>query len=217
MKSVITLSVVLLALLVVLLGCEKKEEKPVPKAPEQSQAFNPNVPSQTPPAGMQPPPGMQQPQGMQPPPGMQQPQGMQPPAGMQSPPGMQSPHGDAMPKTTKTVMVPDAVKGSWSKVTLVFEDKSGKKKTEYTVKVGSSLEIPGTGLKVQVGEFLPDFQMTDTTITSKSNEPNNPAVRVEVFEKGKAIYKNWLYAKFPEIHKFEHERYSLMLKGGVKS
>lgn len=211
MKSLITLSVALLALLVVLLGCEKQEEKPVTKAPEQSQAINPNVPSQTPPPGMQPPAGMQ------PPPGMQQPQGMQKPQGMQPPAGMQSPHGEAMPKTTKAVVVPDAVKGAWPKVTLVFEDKIAKKKTEYTVKVGSALEIPGTGLKVQVGEFLPDFQMTDTTITSKSNEPNNPAVRVEVFDKGQAVYKNWLYAKFPEIHRFEHDRYSLTLKGGAKS
>lgn len=183
MKRLFALSVGIVVLSLFLVACEKKEDKPLPKAPEKSQAFNPNAPGQ-------------------------------PPA---QPQGMPTPHGDAAPKAAKAVVVPDAVKGSWPKVTLVFEDRNGKKKTEYTVKVGSTLEIPGSDLKVQVGEFLPDFQMTETTITSKSNEPNNPAVRVEVFEKGQPIYKNWLYSKFPDIHKFEHDRYGLSLKGGAKS
>lgn len=127
-----------------------------------------------------------------------------------------SPHGE-MPKTTKTVTVPDSVKGKWSKVKLVIEDREARKSSEYTVNLGSELTIPGSGIKVAVREFLPDFTMDGSTMTSKSNEPNNPALRIEVFENGKSIHTGWLYSKFPQIHPFEHPRYGITLKEAIRS
>jgi len=184
-------------------GCEKKkEEKPVPTAPESPRMFNPNMLTQNQPQGEMKPASPQE--------------GMKP-ASPKEAMNQASPHGELKPKVTKTIVVPDDVKGKWSKVKLTVEDKSSSKKTEYTVKLGSELEIPGSGLKVAVGQFLPDFTMDNDTITSKSNEPNNPAVRIEVFEKGQSIYKGWLYAKFPQIHPFEHQKYGLSLKEGIKS
>jgi hypothetical protein len=84
------------------------------------------------------------------------------------------------------------------------------------VNIGSEFKVPNTNLRIVVGEFLPDFRMDDATITSASDMPNNPAVRVEVFENGKSIFKGWLYSKFPTIHPFEHEKYGLTLKEGIK-
>lgn len=127
-----------------------------------------------------------------------------------------SPHGE-MPKAPKTVTVPDSVKGKWSKVKIVVEDRSTKKSTEYMVNLGSDLTIPGTTLKVAVKEFLPDFTMDGNTMTSKSNDLNNPALRIEVFEDGKSIHSGWLYIKFPQIHPFEHPRYGITLKEAVRS
>ena len=129
---------------------------------------------------------------------------------------MAAPHGDAVKKEQKTVQVPEDIKKSWGKVKLVFTDKAAKKSTEYVVNLGSELAIPGTDLKVAVGEFLPDFKIMGSTITSGSNEPNNPGVQVEIFEKGKSIFKGWLYSKFPDMHPFEHEKYGLNLKEGVR-
>lgn len=126
-----------------------------------------------------------------------------------------SPHGDTA-KPEKQIVVPANVKGKWNKVKLVFMDKASKKSSEYVVNVGSELKIPNTNLKIVVGEFLPDFRMTETEITSSSDVPNNPAVRIEVFEDGRSIFKGWLYAKFPTIHPFEHEKYGLILKEGIK-
>ncbi|MGO9612170.1 MAG: DUF2155 domain-containing protein [Dissulfurispiraceae bacterium] len=175
-------------------ACEKKkEEKPLPAAPESPRVFNPNMLTQN------------------------QPQSEMKPASPQEAMNQASPHGELKPKVTKAIVVPEEVKGKWSKVKLIVQDKSSGKKTEYTVKLGSELEIPGSGLKVAVGQFLPDFTMDNDTITSKSNEPNNPAVRIEVFEKGQSIYKGWLYAKFPQIHPFEHQKYGLSLIEGIKS
>ncbi len=127
-----------------------------------------------------------------------------------------SPHGNAGTKAEKKIVVPADVKAKWNKVKFVFEDKASKKSSEYTVNVGSELKVPNTKLKIVASEFLPDFRMDESTITSASDMPNNPAVRLEVFEDGKSIFKGWLFSKFPATHPFEHQKYGLTLKEGVK-
>ncbi|MFA5846873.1 MAG: DUF2155 domain-containing protein [Thermodesulfovibrionales bacterium] len=124
--------------------------------------------------------------------------------------------GITMPKGDLQVVIPASVKGKWGAVKIVVEDKATKKAQEFTVKLNSDLQIPNSNLKVTVGEFLPDFKMDVGTITSISNEPNNPAVSIKVFEGGKEVFKGWLYAKFPAIHPFEHPKVGLGLKEGVK-
>jgi hypothetical protein len=147
-------------------------------------------------------------------PGQEQgmPPGMQPgmPGGPQGQPNI------VVPKGQKTIVLPDSVKGKWKAVVLVVSDKKTNKQQEFTVNLNSDLNIPNSNLKVSVGEFLPDFRMEGLTITSTSNEPNNPAVGVKVFENGKEIFKGWLYAKFPTMHPFEHPNFSIVLKDGVK-
>ena len=134
-------------------GCKKKEQQPVPQAPQMM-------------------PGGQMPPGAMPP-------GAPMPPGGQMPPGQGGP-GMNVPKGELSIAVPDSVKGKWSAVKLVVEDKAAKKKQEYTVNLNSELKIPNSNLKVAVGDFLPEFRMDAQTITSASNEPNNPAVRVKV-------------------------------------
>ncbi len=133
-------------------------------------------------------------------------------------PEMVPPHGNMNQgkKEERTVLVPDDVKKSWGKVKLVFTDKTSSKSKEYTIDIGSSVQIPGTGLKIMVMEFLPDFKMRGSTITSGSNETINPAAHVEIFENGQSIFKGWLYSKFPDIHPFEHDKYAVKLKEGVR-
>ncbi|HCC68595.1 MAG TPA: DUF2155 domain-containing protein [Nitrospiraceae bacterium] len=132
--------------------------------------------------------------------------------------------GRAESKGGTQVVVPADVKGKWSAVKLIIEDKVSKKTQEFTVKLGDELKIPNSNLKVKVGDFLPDFKMTDgqpITITSASNNPNNPAVGVRVFEGDRQIFPDswrkwgWLYANYPTIHPFQHEKYGLTLKQGV--
>jgi len=141
--------------------------------------------------------------------------------GQQLPPGHPQEGGPGgqqvtMPKGQTTVSLPDAVKGKWKSVVLIVEEKGSKKKTEYTINVNSDFKVPGSNLKFAVGEFIPDFKMDGLTITSTSNEPNNPAVGLKVFEDEKEVFKGWLYSKFPAIHPFEHPKYAVMLKSGIK-
>ncbi len=116
------------------------------------------------------------------------------------------------PKTTKTIVVPDSVKGKWSSVSIAVKDKSSGKSTSYDVKLNSEFEVPSTKLKVKIGDFLPDFSMGVDKITSESAEPNNPALHVTITEDGAEKYKGWLFAKYTEMHAFEHEKYAITLE-----
>jgi hypothetical protein len=133
-----------------------------------------------------------------------------------------APGNVVMPKGETNLKVPDGVKGKWKGVVLVVEDKATKKISEYTVGLNSDLKIPNSNLKITVGEFLPDFRMNGLEITSMSNDPNNPAVGVKIFEGGNQIFPapgkkwGWLYAKFPTMHPFEHAKYGIALKEGVR-
>ena len=197
MRRVVKVALISLMLTGLILGCKKGEENTVSNMPQQMPAAPMGqMPQQMPAAPIGQAPGQMP---------------------LQSP---MPPHGDAAgmaTKVEKTIVVPDAVKGKWSKVILDVADKGSNKSAEYTVKLKSEFKIPNTDLKIKVGDFLPDFRMNDNTLTSASDQPNNPAVRVEVFEGGKSVFKGWLYSKFPTMHPFEHPKYAITLKEGVKS
>jgi len=193
MKRKILVVACSVALLLAAGACKKKQE-PVPQT---------NMPGQQMPAGQ---PGM--------PPGQP---GMPP-----GQPGMPPGQPVVMPKGETKIVMPDAVKGQWKAVVLQVESKATKKTAEYTVDLNSDFKVPNSNLKITVGEFLPDFRMNGLEMTSGSNEPNNPAVGVRVFDGSKQVFPapgkkwGWLYAKFPTMHPFEHPEFSILLKGGVK-
>src|SRR4030042_2994841 len=154
-----------LVLLASICACKKKEENTVPQAPMHP----------FPQAPMQPPQMPMQPQQIPMQPG-------------------QAPMGK-MPSIKAKLVVPESVKGKWSAVKIVVDDKVAKSSQEYTVNLNSNFKIPNSNLKVYVGEFLPDFKMQAATLTSASNTPNNPAVAVRVLEGVKQIFptpgKQW--------------------------
>ncbi len=134
------------------------------------------------------------------------------------------PHSASPIKGGIQVVVPDSVKGKWVGVKIVVEDRVAKKTKEYTVNLNNDFTIPDSNLKINVGEFLPDFKMDGDIISSASNQPNNPAVGVRIFEGDKQIFPapgkqwGWLWAQkvFQATHPFEHPRYGITLQEGVK-
>jgi hypothetical protein len=190
MKKNILAVILCLVLTVSISACKKKEtEPPVPQTP------GPMVPGQMPPGPMM--------------------QGPILPGGQHQAPMM-------MPRGKLQVIIPDFVKGKWSAAKIIIEDKIVKTKKEYTVKLGSDFNLPDSNIKISVGEFLPDFKMEGLTLTSISNKPNNPALGIRVFENNKQIFPapgkqwGWLFAKVPKIHPFEHPKYGIILKEGIK-
>jgi len=179
-------------------ACKKKEsEKPLPQVPAQS---GPQGTTQLPPMPMQPAPQMPQ-------------------MPLQTAP--QSPMQKPMKIGETKVIIPASVKGKWSAVKLIVEDKAKKESKEYTINLNSDFKVPDSNLKIHVGDFLPDFRMSGVTLTSSSNEPNNPAVAVRVLEGNKQIFPapgrkwGWLFAKMPSVHPLTHPKYAIHLKEGI--
>ncbi len=183
-------AVVLAAVFILALaGCGKKKEQ-AQSTPEQGAI---NVPAPGGEGG--PPTGM-------------------PPGGEGAEQGM--PVGMGQSSAPKQVVVPEDVKNTWTAAKIAVKKKDGSLDKIYEVAPGKSIEIAGSKLKVEVGQYLPDFTMDGQSITSKSNEPINPTVRMTIYDGDKEIYKGWAFEKYPEAHSFNHPDYSVTLLGGVK-
>ncbi len=124
-------------------------------------------------------------------------------------PGIESP----LPGVVQTVVVSERVRARWGSVRLVVEDRKRKSFSEQVAPLEGSLQITDTDLTVRVHEFLPDLAIREGVFVSLTEELRNPAVRVEVTEAGRVIFTGWLYANFPEVLGFQHERIGLRFVG----
>lgn len=111
------------------------------------------------------------------------------------------------------VTVPDNVKAKWKNIKIDVSNKMDRRTETITVPIGGHSAIAGTGLTISVRDFLPDFSMEGTNITSASNEPKNPAAYITVTEDGKEVYGGWIFALYPDLQRFEHPKISLKLSG----
>lgn len=116
----------------------------------------------------------------------------------------------------KKVVVPDAVKGSWKAAKIEVEYKDKKTKKQFTVPLHSEFKVPDSDLVIKMGDFLPHFSMAADSITSNSNNPENPAAKIEVLQSQKPVFHGWLFAKFPAVHPFQHDKYGVTLVEGIK-
>jgi len=116
-------------------------------------------------------------------------------------------------KRSHAVVVPEMVEKTWKSVTIKITDKQKKTDELATINIGDTYKIPNSALSIRVLHFLPDFEMNSFGMTSKSNEPDNPAVNFEITENGNKIFTGWLFNKFPDVHTFNHERYKFNLDG----
>lgn len=71
---------------------------------------------------------------------------------------------------------------------------------DFPVELNKEYLIKESGYQVKILRYIPDFSIDINTkkVVSKSSEPNNPAIEVEVVtpaEKG----QQWLFAKFPKL------------------
>jgi len=117
---------------------------------------------------------------------------------------------------SREIVVPSEVEGKWNAVKILVRNKKHEELGGiHTLNLGASFIPAGSGLKVTVGPFLPNFMMDKQTYTSKGNEPLNPAVQLIVEETGKIIYKGWAFKRFPSMYGFEHQLISIELLGAI--
>lgn len=113
------------------------------------------------------------------------------------------------------LVVPPEVTAAFSAIRLGWKDSQGGQAGTVEVPVGGSAPLPGSDLEIRADVFLPAFSMTAEQITSTGIGEENPAARIAVVEKGKEIFAGWIFTRFPEVHPFQHARFSLRLEGGV--
>jgi hypothetical protein len=119
--------------------------------------------------------------------------------------------GKKLTKFDRPINIPEEVRKTWKSATIDIVDKtSGKVAKELKVKSGETVKFGGLEIKVL---YIVPHLVLDNGYTSASNQPQNPAILVEVKENGKTIYAGPIYQKFPHMYNINHPRYEIILKG----
>jgi hypothetical protein len=114
-----------------------------------------------------------------------------------------------------TLVVPAEVTAAFSGVRIGWKDSQSGREGVVDVPIAGSAKIPGSDLEIRTDVFLPSFSMSSEEITSTGIGQENPAARIAVVEDGKEVFAGWIFKRFPDVHPFQHPRFSLKLEGGV--
>lgn len=87
-------------------------------------------------------------------------------------------------------------------VELVMERKTENPFSEsIRTIVGEKKSIKEKEIEIDPLYFVPDFVLTEENkVTTRSLEPNNPALYVKISEKGEIVFAGWLFLKYPEFN-----------------
>jgi hypothetical protein len=129
-----------------------------------------------------------------------------------------APQAHKSTESTPLEVVQGVEKGKWKAVKIGITDKEKQRDLISIIDIGSTVEIPDSGLSIKVHYFLPDFQMSGKKVMSKSNKPNNPATFLTITDIGRKdpkteealTMKGYLFSRFPNTA-FSHPRYNFVL------
>ncbi len=124
--------------------------------------------------------------------------------------------GKELPESVPTkLVVPPEVTAAYSGIQIRWKDSESAKEGVLDVPIGGAAPLPGTDLVIRSDVFLPSFSMSAEEITSTGTGQENPAARIAVLQAGNEIFAGWIFKRFPDVHPFQHPRFSLKLEGGV--
>ena len=124
--------------------------------------------------------------------------------------------GKELGETVPTrLVVPPEVTAAYSGVQIGWRDSESGKEGVLDVPIGGAAPLLATDLVIRADVFLPSFSMSAEEITSTGIGQENPAARIAVLESGREIFAGWIFKRFPDVHPFQHPRFSLKLEGGV--
>lgn len=69
----------------------------------------------------------------------------------------------------------------------------------FTLRPGEAAPLGDTGTQVQLADFVPDFVLEGNQIGSRSNEPNNPAVHLDLAAADGKRSSVWFFPKSPQM------------------
>ena len=81
---------------------------------------------------------------------------------------------------------------------------------KFRIGIGDLFEVPDSQLKIKAAKIVPDFVRDSSGhIASRSNEPKNPAVFLEIYEGDELKDSSWAFLKYPDFHGSSESGYSL--------
>jgi cytochrome c biogenesis protein ResB len=89
----------------------------------------------------------------------------------------------------------------------VSDRKSGWSETKE-VQPGAETALRNGSVRVAVLDYYPDFVMDQNGPGTRSKEPANPALRLEITD-AQGAEKYWAFARFPDVHMGKGSRYAL--------
>lgn len=114
-------------------------------------------------------------------------------------------------KAQRALSISPEVKARWSEAKLEVTDSNTKTKESLTIKVGSTGDLKKKGFKLKVEALVPDYSISDNRIESRSNDPKNPAVLIELFDGDKSVAKGWVFKNFPDFNSYRDDRVGILL------
>lgn len=114
-------------------------------------------------------------------------------------------------KPQRELSISKEVKARWSEARLEVTDATTKAKEALTIKVGSTENLKKKGFKLKVEALVPDYSISDNRIESRSNDPRNPAILVELFDGDKSVAKGWIFKNFPDFNSYRDDRVGILL------
>jgi len=113
--------------------------------------------------------------------------------------------------TPSRLNIPADVQAAWKSVELTLTGRDiATRKTR--VAVGGALKLEH-GLVLRVVAYVPAFRSDSGTVTSASNNPDNPAVLVQLLDKDRLAGEGWIFQKLSDFNTFSSDRIKVRLIG----
>lgn len=81
-----------------------------------------------------------------------------------------------------------------------WQENGAAKHQVLTLAPGVTVPLDQQGAAVELADFIPDYVLQGNQIASRSEEPRNPAIHLQVTRPGSAITHAWVLAKSPELN-----------------
>jgi cytochrome c biogenesis protein len=81
-----------------------------------------------------------------------------------------------------------------------WRENGVEKRQALTLSPGAPALLGDQGVAVALVDFLPDYVLQGNQISSRSAEPRNPAIHLQVERPGSGVTNAWVLAKSPELH-----------------
>jgi len=86
-------------------------------------------------------------------------------------------------------------------VNIVIKDQGDTSNgININLKIGNKTILKDKNLEIHALHFVPDFVLNDRNqVTTRSLQPNNPAVFIKAVKDGEELFSGWIFSKFPDF------------------